>query len=114
MSLSSSNSDIKKSSQRKDELSPRILTKTLQVGGLSGVSGLFVGAIAGTLRSSNPVLFSLASGIQCSVLGSTITAFRELLIYSWKSDQASHNDKLLISSIAGALGGGVSGAILRV
>ncbi|RKF58866.1 hypothetical protein OnM2_064006 [Erysiphe neolycopersici] len=113
MSLSSSNQDNRRFSQRKDELPPRILTTTLQVGGLSGVSGLFVGAIAGTLRSANPILFSFASGIQCFILGSSITAFRELIIYSWKSDKVSPSDKLLISSIAGALGGGVSGAILR-
>jgi hypothetical protein len=36
-----------------------------------GVSGFFVGAVSGILRSTTPFLFAMASGIQWSALGGT-------------------------------------------
>ncbi|KAI6245655.1 hypothetical protein HI914_05933 [Erysiphe necator] len=113
MSLSPDTLEGKIIRQKRDELSSKILVPTFQVGVLSGLSGLFIGAIAGTLRCANPILFSLASGIQCSILGSSITAFRKAIIHSRGNDELSPNEKLSISSISGALGGGTSGAILR-
>lgn len=46
----------------------------------AGAAGLAFGGIAGTIRSSTPVLFALASGVQFSALGSvyygTVTTLR--------------------------------------
>ena len=38
---------------------------------LLGASGLIVGGVSGVLRSTTPMLFALASGIQWFTLGST-------------------------------------------
>ncbi|TQS37860.1 hypothetical protein Golomagni_01652 [Golovinomyces magnicellulatus] len=110
-SLDEKTPNLKKNEVRPDVL--RILAPASQVGIVSGTCGLFVGAISGIVRSASPVLFSLASGVQFFVLGSTITAFRQILLYSWSSNEISARDKLWISALAGALGGGTSGAILR-
>ncbi|RKF71845.1 hypothetical protein GcM1_250251 [Golovinomyces cichoracearum] len=107
--------DEKTPSAKKNEVTPdllSILAPVSHVGIVTGTCGLFVGAIAGIVRSASPVLFSLASGVQFSILGSTITG-RQILLHSWSSNEISTRDKLWISAMAGALGGGTSGAILR-
>ncbi|KAI1001752.1 hypothetical protein K3495_g6450 [Podosphaera aphanis] len=103
-------------STKRDEIPPevrKIVFPALQVGAASGTSGLLVGAFAGIIRSNTPVLFSLFSGVQCFVLGFNITAFRGLIIQSWGKEKLTHNEKIMVSSAAGGLGGGMSGAILR-
>ncbi|RKF63735.1 hypothetical protein GcC1_137003 [Golovinomyces cichoracearum] len=109
-SLNEKTPSVKKNEVTPDLLS--ILAPVSQVGIVTGTCGLFVGAIAGIVRSASPVLFSLASGVQFSILGSTITG-RQILLHSWSSNEISTRDKLWISAMAGALGGGTSGAILR-
>ncbi|RKF55264.1 hypothetical protein GcM3_203003 [Golovinomyces cichoracearum] len=111
-SLNEKTPSVKKNEVTPDLLS--ILAPVSQVGIVTGTCGLFVGAIAGIVRSASPVLFSLASGVQFSILGSTITGrFHKILLHSWSSNEISTRDKLWISAMAGALGGGTSGAILR-
>jgi len=89
-----------------------VIYPALQVGGLSGASGLLVGAFAGVVRSSNPALFALASGIQWFTLGSTFTASRGFIRQARGDEKISPSDSISISAISGLVAGS-AGGILR-
>ncbi|KAH8801563.1 hypothetical protein F5884DRAFT_685119 [Xylogone sp. PMI_703] len=92
---------------------PQILWSALQVGTLSGMSGVLVGSFAGVLRSKTPVLFALASGVQWFALGSTFTgvssASRGLFLHSRGAERASARDKTYASTLAGGVAGSAGG-----
>jgi hypothetical protein len=101
-----------------------------QIGGVAGVAGLTVGSIAGVLRTSTPVLFSIVSGLQWTALGGTYWGIRssilqrEGLLNWWaltrglplkpRNDfEPTPRDKVYASSIAGGLSAGIWGGIFR-
>ncbi|KAF8849873.1 hypothetical protein BDZ45DRAFT_662567 [Acephala macrosclerotiorum] len=104
----------RESPRRQNDLPPEILEiigPALKVGGLSGLSGLTVGAFAGVIRSSTPALFALAAGIQWSILGTSFWASRGLVLHAWGKDKVTPRDRISASAIAGAVGGTVGGLI---
>ncbi|KAK0124228.1 hypothetical protein ONS95_009204 [Cadophora gregata] len=101
--------------RRRNDLPPEVLDiiiPALQVGGLSGMSGLLVGGFAGVIRSNAPFLFALASGIQWSVLGGTFWASRGVVLHAWGKEKVTPREKASASAIAGAVGG-TAGGLLR-
>ena len=44
-----------------------------------GVFGLCLGGVIGTVRNTSPILFALASGIQCSAIGASWCGKLQLL-----------------------------------
>ncbi|EFX02305.1 hypothetical protein CMQ_2354 [Grosmannia clavigera kw1407] len=97
------------------QLSPEvleILVPSLQAGLGAGTVGLFVGAASGIARSAAPVLFSVVTGAQWFVLGSSYSASRTALIKAWGgNDNVSQPDKVKVSALAGASAGFVGGLI---
>ncbi|KUJ22205.1 uncharacterized protein LY89DRAFT_681491 [Mollisia scopiformis] len=89
-----------------------IIWPALQVGGLSGLSGLTLGAFAGVMRSSPPALFAMAAGIQWFTLGTTIWASRGFVLHAWGKEKVTPREKISASAIAGAIGG-TAGGLLR-
>jgi len=89
-----------------------IIWPALQVGGLSGMSGILVGAFAGVIRSNTPILFALASGIQWFTLGTTFWASRGFVIHAWGKEKVTPREKISASAIAGGVGG-TAGGLLR-
>jgi len=89
-----------------------LIKPALQVGGLSGASGLVVGGFAGVIRSNTPFLFALASGIQWFALGSTFWASRGAILHAWGPETVTPRDKISASAIAGGVGG-TAGGMLR-
>jgi hypothetical protein len=64
------------------------------------------------VRSSNPALFALASGIQWFTLGSTFTASRGFIRQARGDEKISPSDSISISAISGLVAGS-AGGILR-
>ena len=77
-----------------------------------GISGLFVGAFAGVIRSSNLTLFALVSGVQWFTLGSAFMASRSYLRQSWGQDKLTPKDSIYVSAISGSIAG-TAGGLLR-
>lgn len=77
------------------------------------MSGLFVGAFAGVIRSRTPVLFATASGIQWFALGTTFTASRPLVQRAWGEDRNTYRDRVSISAAAGSITGAVGGLLRK-
>ncbi|KAH6723893.1 hypothetical protein BKA61DRAFT_566499 [Leptodontidium sp. MPI-SDFR-AT-0119] len=101
--------------RRRNDLPPEVLdiiAPALQVGGISGMSGLLVGGFAGVVRSNTPFLFALASGIQWSILGGTFWASRGIVLHAWGKDKVTPREKISASAIAGTVGG-TAGGLLR-
>ncbi|KFY35220.1 hypothetical protein V494_06103 [Pseudogymnoascus sp. VKM F-4513 (FW-928)] len=88
-----------------------VASPALQVGSLTGASGLLFGAISGVLRSTTPTLFALASGIQWFTLGSTFWATRTLLLRELHSDTNESARKISASALAGSVSGGIGGLL---
>ncbi|CZS94483.1 uncharacterized protein RCO7_10089 [Rhynchosporium graminicola] len=115
MSQPSRSGDRGEPPRRRNDLPPEILeiiVPALQIGGLSGMSGLLVGGFAGVIRSSTPFLFAVASGVQWSVLGATYCASRGFVLHAWRKDKVTPREKISASAIAGAVGG-TAGGLLR-
>ncbi|TVY24933.1 hypothetical protein LHYA1_G006249 [Lachnellula hyalina] len=99
---------------RRNGLPPEILDiiwPAIQIGGLSGVTGIIFGGFAGVARSSTPTLFALASGIQWFTLASTFSASRGFVLQSWGGDKVSPKEKVSVSAIAGAFAGSAGGLL---
>ena len=94
------------------------------------VPGTAIGAFYGTLRTQTPVLFALASGAQCFILGGTFWAARTSILNSdgllnwWNSTRglplqirgdvnSSRSDRVRASTIAGAFTGLSVGLLVR-
>jgi len=84
-----------------------IVWPAIQVGGLSGISGLLVGGISGILKSSTPTLFALTSALQWFVLGSSFWAARGAILHP----QADNSDQPINRVWASGLAGGVAGSL---
>ncbi|TVY18407.1 hypothetical protein LARI1_G002667 [Lachnellula arida] len=100
--------------RRTNGLPPEILNiiwPAVQIGGLSGMTGIIVGGFAGVARSSTPALFALASGIQWFTLASTFSASRGFVLQAWGVDKVTPREKISASAIAGALGGSAGGLL---
>ncbi|KAH6642133.1 hypothetical protein C7974DRAFT_430670 [Boeremia exigua] len=100
------------------------------IGGLTAIPGTAIGAVSGTLRSQTPVLFTIASGIQCFALGSTFWTARSAILNPdglqnwWKATRGlplgprndltpTHSDKVRASTMAGAFTGLSLGLLFR-
>ncbi|OBT83948.1 hypothetical protein VE02_06840 [Pseudogymnoascus sp. 03VT05] len=88
-----------------------VVSPALQVGSLTGVSGLLFGAVSGVLRSTTPTLFALASGLQWFTLGSTFWATRTLLLHELRAETGESARKISASAIAGGVSGGIGGLL---
>ena len=93
------------------------------------MSGLVVGGFAGVIRSSTPLLFALASGIQWFTLGTTFwgklgpfsihhephakgfAASRGVILQAWENDIVTPKDRITASAMAGGVGGTVGGLL---
>jgi len=103
------------SARKQNDLPPEIkeiIWPALQAGGLSGMSGILVGAFAGVIRSSTPILFALASGIQWFTLGTTFWASRGFILQAWGKEKVTPQEKISASAVAGGIGG-TAGGLLR-
>jgi len=101
--------------RRPNDLPPEIMEiiwPALQIGGLSGFSGMLIGAFSGVVRSTTPTLFALASGIQWFTLGTTFWASRGFILHAWGKDKVGPREKVFASAIAGGIGG-TAGGLLR-
>ncbi|KAH3951292.1 hypothetical protein HBI56_090790 [Parastagonospora nodorum] len=100
------------------------------VGVATAVPGLAIGSFYGTLKTTTPVLFSIASGAQCFAIGTTFWTARTAILnqdglQNWwnftrgvplipRNDQSpSLSDKVRASTIAGAFTGISLGLLLR-
>jgi hypothetical protein len=77
-----------------------------------GMSGLLIGAFSGIIRSSNPTLFALASGVQWFTLGSAFTASRSSIRQAWGQEKLTPKDSIYVSAISGGVAG-AAGGLLR-
>lgn len=78
-----------------------------------GMTGLFVGAAGGVVRSTTPTLFAVASGIQWFALGSTFAASRGFIRQRWNQEKITPRESIEISAASGGIAGSVGG-ILRM
>lgn len=83
----------------------------LQVGVLTGISGVLAGAVGGILKSSTPTAFALASGLQWFALGTTFSASRSFVINSRGPESPQPVNPVLASAIAGGCSGAIGGAL---
>ncbi|KAF1957971.1 hypothetical protein CC80DRAFT_470109 [Byssothecium circinans] len=100
------------------------------IGAGSAVPGLFIGATYGTLRTSTPVLFSLASGAQWFTIGTTFWSIRSSILNSdglrnwWRTTRGlpliprhdlipTSEDRVRASTISGAVTGAALGLLFR-
>ncbi|KAK1827218.1 hypothetical protein QBC39DRAFT_362273 [Podospora conica] len=90
-----------------------ILKPSVQVGAGVGAAGLFAGAVHGIAKSGSPVLFSLVTGAQWFVLGSSYTGARTagMRLYGVDAQEVRPVDKLKVSTAAGGFAGMVAGAL---
>ncbi|KAF2809087.1 uncharacterized protein BDZ99DRAFT_571914 [Mytilinidion resinicola] len=107
-----------------------VLQPAMKVGAFSGGAGIIVGGAAGIVRSSTPVLFATASGLQWFAVGSTFWATRGIILQrhgllNWfeskrgaplSTDEyipTTPKDRVTASAIAGGITGGSLAALLR-
>ncbi|KAL9071891.1 MAG: hypothetical protein Q9157_005317 [Trypethelium eluteriae] len=90
-----------------------VFLPALKVGCMTGVSGVLIGGVAGIVRSSTPVLFAGASGLQCFALGSTYWAARSAILHAWQIEKVTPDDRIKASVIAGGFTGGNIGFLAR-
>ncbi|KAL9086511.1 MAG: hypothetical protein Q9165_007127 [Trypethelium subeluteriae] len=90
-----------------------VFLPALKVGCMTGVSGVLIGGVAGIVRSSTPVLFAGASGLQCFALGSTYWAARSAILHAWQVEKVTPDDRAKASAIAGGFTGGTVGFLAR-
>ncbi|PSK42997.1 hypothetical protein B9Z65_6951 [Elsinoe australis] len=81
----------------------------------TGGAGFTLGATAGLLRNTSPILFGLASGIQCFGISTTFWATRSAVLAAWYTDRsrAGPRDRVYASTFAGGLTGVVMGLLTR-
>ncbi|KAF2997038.1 hypothetical protein E8E13_000478 [Curvularia kusanoi] len=107
-----------------------VIRQAAGIGGLTAVPGTAIGAFSGTLRTQTPILFAIASGIQCFALGSTFWTARTVLLNQdglsnwWKTTRGlplearndlkpTRSDRVRASTIAGAFTGLSLGLLFR-
>lgn len=95
-----------------------------------GIAGLTVGSIAGVLRGTTPVLFSIVSGLQWTALGGTYWGIRSAILQRdgvlnyWALTRGlplkprndynpTPSDRVYASTVAGGLSAGIWGWIFR-
>jgi len=107
-----------------------VVKQAARIGALTAVPGTAIGAFSGTLRTQTPVLFAIASGLQCFALGSTFWTARTAILNPdglgnwWKTTRGlplhvrddlnpTPSDKVRASTIAGAFTGLSLGLLFR-
>ncbi|PWY88938.1 hypothetical protein BO70DRAFT_377418 [Aspergillus heteromorphus CBS 117.55] len=85
---------------------PNLLLSSLKVGALSGSAGLIYGGISGVIRSPNPVIHSIASGIHWSVCGTSFWWLRSNLLSLHYEDKATPQQRSYVSALSGGVAGG--------
>lgn len=107
-----------------------VIKQAAGIGGLTAVPGTAIGAVSGTLRTQTPILFAIASGIQCFALGSTFWTARTAILNPdglqnwWRATRGlplesrhdlnpTRSDKVRASTIAGAFTGLSIGLLFR-
>jgi chorismate mutase len=107
-----------------------VLKQAAGIGGITAVPGTAIGAVSGTLRTQTPVLFAIASGLQCFALGSTFWTARTAILNPdgltnwWKATRGlplvvrndlnpTPSEKVRASTIAGAFTGLSLGLLFR-
>ncbi|KAF2197339.1 hypothetical protein GQ43DRAFT_381238 [Delitschia confertaspora ATCC 74209] len=107
-----------------------IAKSAAKIGGVAGLGGITVGSIAGVLRNTTPVLFSIASGLQWTTIGFTFWSIRSSMLqrdglYNWWSISRglptkprydlnpTPKDRVYASTVSGATTGGVLGFLFR-
>ena len=75
------------------------------------MSGTLIGAFSGVLRSSTPVIFALASGVQWFTLGTTFSASRGIIRQRWDGDKITPRDSISISAVSGGIAGSAGGLL---
>ncbi|KAF1994933.1 hypothetical protein P154DRAFT_501089 [Amniculicola lignicola CBS 123094] len=97
-------------------------------GGAAAIPGFVIGAFAGTLRTSTPVLFATASSLQWFALGSTFWAWRACLLNRdgvrnrWRHTRGApllprndlsptEQDRVIASTVSGSVSGALAGAM---
>ncbi|KAF2157199.1 hypothetical protein K461DRAFT_289540 [Myriangium duriaei CBS 260.36] len=88
------------------------IQNALTVGAATGGTGFIVGATAGLLRNTSPLLFGLGSGLQCFGLGTFYWGGRSAVLSAWYTDRALATPRDRI--YASALGGGFSGVAMAL
>lgn len=78
-----------------------------------GCAGFLAGGTVGVLRGTTPFLFATASSIQTFALGTTFWATRTSILQTGLAAQQTPNDLIKVSSLAGALSGGIIAAVTR-
>ncbi|KAF2627460.1 hypothetical protein BU25DRAFT_393439 [Macroventuria anomochaeta] len=107
-----------------------VIKQAAGIGGLTAIPGTAIGAFSGTLRTQTPVLFAIASGVQCFALGSTFWTARTAILNSdgllnwWNATRGvplhprsdlkpTRSEKVRASTIAGAFTGLSLGLLFR-
>ncbi|PYH96203.1 hypothetical protein BO71DRAFT_321445 [Aspergillus ellipticus CBS 707.79] len=91
---------------------PDVLLSSLKVGALSGSAGLLYGGIAGVIRSPNPVIHSLASGIHWSLCGTSFWWLRTNILKLHYEDKATPKQRSYVSALSGGAAGGVTTRVI--
>ncbi|KAF1924213.1 uncharacterized protein M421DRAFT_425051 [Didymella exigua CBS 183.55] len=107
-----------------------VLRQAAGVGALAAVPGTAIGALSGTLRTQTPILFAVASGMQCFALGSTFWTARSAILSHdgvlnwWRSTRGqplharqdlhpTRSQRVRASTMAGAFTGLSLGLLFR-
>ncbi|KAF2190244.1 hypothetical protein K469DRAFT_699849 [Zopfia rhizophila CBS 207.26] len=107
-----------------------VARQSTQIGGAAGITGVLFGAVAGTLHSQTPVIWSIASGAQWLAIGTTFWATRTSILnrdglLNWwsltrgaplrpRTDlTTTPQDKVYASSVSGTVTGVSLGLIFR-
>lgn len=107
-----------------------VIRQAAGIGLLTAIPGTAIGAVSGTLRTQTPVLFAIASGMQCFALGSTYWTARAAILNQdglanwWKSTRGlplgarhdltpTRSERVQASTIAGAFTGLSLGLLFR-
>ncbi|KAJ4406829.1 hypothetical protein N0V91_004259 [Didymella pomorum] len=107
-----------------------VIKQAAGIGALTAIPGTVVGSVSGTLRTQTPILFAIASGIQCFALGSTFWTARTAILSQdglsnwWKSTRGlpldvrhdlkpTRSERVQASTVAGAFTGLSLGLLFR-
>ncbi|MCJ1339718.1 hypothetical protein MMC09_005008 [Bachmanniomyces sp. S44760] len=89
------------------------LKAALQLGALTGISGLIFGGTAGIIRSSHPTLFALYSGLQWFLIGTSYSVNRSWILQTKYPEGAPPSEKTHVSGVAGGITGACIAAVTR-
>jgi len=88
-----------------------ILWPSLKAGTFAATAGVLFGGTAGIIRTTTPVLFATASGIQCGILGASYWATRTAVLNAWDTGALTTSDRRKATAIGGGVAGGTAGLL---